>query len=506
MLELGDIMQWGVKSLRARMILLAIFIVNIPIILAGYMMKVSAEQSLLEEKKGKLAMVTQLLDNRLGTDGFSGILNRYGAGEWPREEQIKLLSSQLAVLTDEIATSAPGLGAGFYSLQFDAIITYGPSDQFGYTIGWPIPQDHPGRSVMAHKEYQVQSGTLVRGNILNAMRPLVRDNTVIGYVFANELTDDVKAQLAAMDRGITFSIIVSMIIGMVLILRLTDGFIRDGQRIIDGIRELRYNRQEPITGIKGEMGDIAATINEVARVLEQARQAERLAALGELMAGVAHEIRNPLTGIKGFLQYFQQAGDEAERAMYLPMILHEVDRMNRIIEALLYFARPYRPMTVPADLPKLIQDCFILVGGRAGSNICFEMNVADDIPLVYFDEEQIKQVLLNLLINSVQAIDTQDGVIRVEAMLLPGGTEVELRITDNGPGIPKELQEKIFDPFFTTKPTGTGLGLSIVNRIITAQGGKVTLEQSERGVTIVIALPCMAKEGSHGECQNPDCG
>ncbi len=594
------------RSWRGRLIIMSLLIVNIPILVAGYAMKQNAEKSLLEEKKSKLAAVSRILDSRLGSDSFDAILRRRGAENAPREEKIKILNRELAAMTDEIALSAPGLGAGFYSRDLDAIITYGPADQFGHTVGWPIGPTHPGRTVMATNRFRVEFGTLVRGNIMNAMLPIYRDGRVIGYIWVNELTNDIEAQLAAMDRGLFVSMTVGLLLSIFLILFVTGSMTRDVQSVIEGLRKMRFNLRQPITGVTGEMGEVAATINEMATALgdartmsenimesmadgviavdtagkitafnkaaeqltgfsahevvgkyyeeiftqdagftsrlletlhtgapyigskieypirhgklwisvstsllrdidgnvlgavvvfedlterkrleEQVSRADRLATLGELMAGVAHEIRNPLTSIKGFLQYFQNAGSEEERATYLPMLMREVDRMNRIIETLLYFSRPYQEKAAPTDLGKVLQDTMILLRSEAKSHgILFDTFIDEQLPLVTIDGEQFKQVFLNLMINSLQAMD-HEGTIRITARYLKASDEVEILFADTGPGIPAAIREKVFDPFFTTKQTGTGLGLAVVHRIVAARGGHIRIDDNPAGGAVI---------------------
>lgn len=612
-----DLWRRWLGSWRGRLIMLSLLIVNVPILVAGYAMKESAEQSLLEEKKSKLAAVSYIIDSRLAADGYEGILQRRGAGGAAREEKIRVLNRELAALTDEIALSSPGLGAGFYSRDLDAIITYGPSAQFGYTVGWQIDQNHPGRSVMADGQFRVEFGTLVRGNIMNAMRPLIRDGQVIGYIWVNELTDDIQAQLAAMDRGLKVAMIGGMLLSIFLILSLIGSMFKDVQTVTRSLRNLRFNLRQPITGVTGEMGEVAAKINELAAALgdartlsenimesmadgiiavdttgritafnraaekltgftaqevigryyadlfaqdadfnsrlletlrtgepylgskleypirhgklwisvstsmlrdingnilgavvvfedlterkrleEQVSRADRLATLGELMAGVAHEIRNPLTSIKGFLQYFQSAGSDAERALYLPMLMREVDRMNRIIETLLYFARPCQERAVPTDLARVLQDTLILLQSQAKSHgIIFDIRIEDELPPVTIDDEQFKQVFLNLLINSLQAMD-HEGMIRVSARYLAASDEVEVAFADSGPGFPAAIRDKVFDPFFTTKQTGTGLGLAVVQRIIAARGGRIEIEDNPDGGAIVrVVIPRVFKQG-----------
>lgn len=607
---------FGLKTLRGRMILLALIIVNIPILVAGYMMKQSAEYYLLEEKKSKLAAMTVLLDSKLDPNGYTAILARRGVTNAPKEEKIKAINAELAEATDEISHASPGSGVGFYSKELDAIVAYGPSKNFGHTIGWPIQESHPGRQVMADDTFRVEFGTLVRGNIMNAMRPVDRNGQVIGYIWANELTDDVHAQLAAMDRSIFISIGLGMLLSMMLILAFTENVVGDVQTIIEGVRRIRFDLSERIFGPHGEMGEIAATINQLAAALGDAKslsenimdsmadgiiavdaqaritsinrsaevltgfaaeelvgrsykdvfcqhvwfhsslmdtlasgtthiggeieypikhgvrwmsistsllknfhgesigavvvlrdlserkrleaqvgRADRLATLGELMAGVAHEIRNPLTSIKGFLQYFQQAGTDEERAVYIPLMLRETERMNRIIESLLYFARPCELELAPTDLRRVMREAILLIRNRAEKqDIDFEVAMAEDIPLAEVDEEQFKQVFLNLLINAVQALE-QGGKIAVMARFLLDADAVEIVIADNGPGIPAENREKVFDPFFTTKRAGTGLGMSVVQRIILAQGGQISLEENPGGGLLVrLLIPRIRKE------------
>lgn len=615
------------KSLRGRMILLSLIIVNVPILVGGYLMKRSAEQALLEEKKSKLAAMAALLDFRLEPNGYEGILQRRGALGKPRDEQIRILNQELAAVTDEIAAASPGLGVGFYARDLDAILTYGPSGELGHTIGRSIDSSHPGRDVMDANQFRVESGALVRGNIMNAMRPVQRNGRVIGYIWANELTDDVQAQLAAMDRGVTLSMFVGAVLSLALILGLTEGVVRDVKKIVQGLRELRFDLRKDITGLKGEMGEVADSINEMASALanartlsenimdsmtdgiiaidnsgritavnamaerltgfaaqelvgkfyeevfcrdpsfdsfllhtlrtgelhigyetaypvrsgklwisattsplrnydrdiigavavfkdlterkrleEQVNRANRLATLGELMAGVAHEIRNPLTSIKGFLQYFQTDRDDEEWQHHLPMLLREVDRMNRIIEALLYFSRPSQSVVAPTDLAEVLQSTLMLVSNRADSKgISFDVHVKDDLPLVELDREQFKQVFLNLLINSAQAME-QSGSVEIEVSCQQETDEVKLSFADSGPGIPESIREKVFDPFFTTKKTGTGLGLAVVQRIVSARGGRVFIEDHPGGGALIrIVIPRVYNEryASDGNSEGP---
>lgn len=608
-----------VNSLRGRMILLSLIIVNVPILVGGHLMKRSAEQSLLEEKEGKLAAMAALLDSRLEKGGYEGILRRRGAAGKSREDQIQVLNEELAGATDEVAASSPGLGVGYYGRDLDAILTYGPSEELGTTVGRSIDATHPGREVMDKNQFRVESGALVRGNIMNAMRPIERNGRVIGYIWANELTDNVEAQLKALDRGITLSMLVGVVLSLLLILALSEGTLKDVQKIVQGLRELRFDLRKRITGLHGELGEIAGSINEMAgalaeaknlsehimdsmadgivavdnsgritainsmaerltgftsrellgepyervfcqdpsfhsflldtlhtgkphigyestypvkhrmiwvsastsllkdyngevmgavavfrdlterkRLEEQVNRANRLATLGELMAGVAHEIRNPLTSIKGFLQHFQNTGDDLEWKTYLPVLLREVDRMNRIIETLLNFSRPGQPVVMRTDVGKMLLDTLTLVKSRDDSkHVEFQVHVEQGLPLVELDGEQFKQVILNLAINSLQAIE-HSGKVSIEVAYSHDGDTVLFSFSDSGPGIPEELRDKVLDPFFTTKPSGTGLGLAFAHRIVSERGGHIVVGGNATGGALIkIVIPRTYHEG-HG--------
>lgn len=161
-------------SFQHKVILLLILFMNAPFFITGYMAKDLTEQTILREKEVYLQGLTQILNSRLGPGGYAAILQQAGAQDASREVKIRVLNHALAASTDEVGTASPGLGAGYYSRELDTIITYGPSASFGDNVGVSIPQDHPGRIMMNTNTPLVRSGTMVRGDIMNAMRPIER--------------------------------------------------------------------------------------------------------------------------------------------------------------------------------------------------------------------------------------------------------------------------------------------------------------------------------------------
>ncbi|SEU36104.1 GAF domain-containing protein [Stigmatella erecta] len=238
--------------------------------------------------------------------------------------------------------------------------------------------------------------------------------------------------------------------------------------------------------------DLKKSYVELAHAQQQLVQRERLAALGELSAVVAHEVRNPLGAIFNSVATIRRMVGPFHPSLPLVDIVgEEADRLNRIVDDLLNFARPPAPSPMPVPLRKLLEDVVRGAMADASNNIRVEWVVEPDVPPVLVDERMIRQAFLNLAINSVQAM-LQGGLLRVGVRRMPSSrSEVEVEFTDTGSGIPAEVRARIFEPFFTTKAKGTGLGLALVKRIVEAHAGSLSLEsQPGKGTTFRLLLPC----------------
>ena len=224
------------------------------------------------------------------------------------------------------------------------------------------------------------------------------------------------------------------------------------------------------------------------------RRADRLASLGTLTAGLAHEIRNPLVAIKTFIQLLpERLNDEEFLNHFTNIASSEVDRISLFINELLNFARPYEPKLEFEDINTVLDGIVLLASTETKKK---QVNVvksySPNLPLVQIDREQIKQVFLNILLNAVEATP-EDGSITVKtrSFTKPGGeTYIQIEFTDTGCGIPPEQLEEIFNPFFTTKSTGSGLGLSISHQIVEDHKGYIHVESElNKGSSFFINLP-----------------
>lgn len=603
------------------MMLLSLVVVSVPIASAGYLLEREGRQALLREKQEKLFGLARVLDAHLG-EGYDALLP--GRDDLPlgREAAITHLNARLAPFTDMVAAANPGVGVGYYSRALNAIVTYGPSRQYGNTVGLPIPPGHPGWKVLGTGRMAVETGPQVRGPIMNAMWPIVRNGAVIGYIWANELADEVERQATVMSRAVFGVSAAGILLGLVLIQAMSRRLARDIRCITTGLDGMRTDLRRMIRPPPGEIGAIADKVNAMARALLEARsltenilhsiadgvvavdrgarvtainpaaqammgvaaadvigrpyqslfdrevhftsalldtletgrehigvsldyplpshtlhvnvsssllrdsqgtiigavvvlkdmteqrrlqtqvmRADRLAALGELTAGVAHEIRNPLTSIRGFMQFLESCDDIAEWRQYAPVIVRQVDSLNRIVTELLEFGRPRPPAIRPVQINELIGEVARLAGRKSCAPVVLDL--APGLPPIEADGEALKQVVLNLLINAIQAVSEkaasdktapdktagETATIRI-ATSMAGPGEIAVTVSDDGAGIAPENLGKIFDPFFSTKADGTGLGLAMAHRIVDAHHGTIAVASTlGAGTEIALRLP-----------------
>jgi signal transduction histidine kinase len=269
-------------------------------------------------------------------------------------------------------------------------------------------------------------------------------------------------------------------------------------------------------------------LTQTRRMQHELRRHERLATIGQLSAGVAHEIRNPLAGIGTSAQVLLRRFEPRdERARFVRVILEEVARLDRIVTSLLQYARPRVPVLKAGSLQACIERVLELQAEPlAHARIRIEVDVAPRLPTVYIDSDLVTQVLLNVTINALQAMP-RGGTLRFEVrsakrrhpQRAPGRRASDLagarrgarpgwvgvlqaRVSDTGAGIPRGVLEKMFDPFFSTKPQGTGLGLAISQTIMHEHGGAIEIASREnRGTTVMLDFPV---EKRHGQRRKHD--
>jgi two-component system sensor histidine kinase HydH len=241
-------------------------------------------------------------------------------------------------------------------------------------------------------------------------------------------------------------------------------------------------------------------IAQMKRLQQEARRNERLAALGNLAAGVAHELRNPLSSIKGLAVFLAGKVASGAPTQAAKTMVQEVDRLDRVVTQLLDFSRPGSPRLARTDLNDVVRHTLTLASSDAlAKNIEVDFLPETDVDAVAVlgDAEELTQALLNLVLNAIQSMD-DGGTLRIRLERRPGddgAPVVAMAVTDTGSGMTPEIQASIFTPYFTTKPSGTGLGLAIVRKIVESHGGRMEVESSPgQGSTFRVLLPAIPTE------------
>ena len=271
--------------------------------------------------------------------------------------------------------------------------------------------------------------------------------------------------------------------------------------------DLRYRIDKKL---QDEFQELATAFNAMATSIEDQyrnmQHTERLAAVGEFSAGLAHEVKNPLAGIKVSIEVLaNELPLEPEDKELFARIINEVNRIETLLKSLLNYARPPKPEVTLLNLQQLLEKTIVTSqyslkstrsgGSGAGKSIQFATEFGPDIPDITADPGQLQQVFLNLMLNAIDAIREQ-GTITISTDRKADG-HVQITISDSGRGIEPDIRENIFNPFFTTKPKGTGLGLAICKRLIEQQGGSIEMDSVlGEGTAFTIILPSdLKKEG-----------
>lgn len=252
-----------------------------------------------------------------------------------------------------------------------------------------------------------------------------------------------------------------------------------------------------LRGGGGEAVGVVINFRDLGRIAAMHRQiqrTQRLASLGGLAAGVAHEVRNPLGGMKGLAQLLvEDFAAEDPRRRYAQTIIDETERLNRVVEQLLLFAQPHPPPPASVDVNDVLQQVVLLTErGRVSPSVPIEMDLKPDLPPLMGSAEQILQAFLNLVRNALDAVDGGGAVrLRTYGDTAANGPWVVVEVANTG-RLPEIDPERLFDPFYSTKPGGTGLGLTITHQIVTAHGGSIEVRTTGDETVFTVRLPVVS--------------
>ena len=332
--------------------------------------------------------------------------------------------------------------------------------------------------------------------------PITLNDNVIAVVWSDNFLPPQLNTNRKVVTSLIFIVPLGLIISLLLLIAIIKNLNKNVQKIKGGLEAMPSDLSIRIEDMGGDIGKVVESINSMADTLqkkekieEDLARSEKLASLGHLISGVAHEIRNPLGIIRGTVQLMERDfKSDSKLTEYIRIVKEQSDRESKVIQELLDYARPSKQILMKMDVNVLIRSVLSFTNKYIQEkHVCLKSELGEKIPLVYIDCDKIKQVFVNIIINACEAMES-GGTLTIRTRV--DNEFIVSTFEDTGSGMDDTQMKNIFNPYYTTKSNGTGLGLSISNGIIELHGGNIEVN-SKKGVgsKFIIKLPFCEKEG-----------
>jgi signal transduction histidine kinase len=505
-------------SFRRQILLLGIVavVLLLAVIFASFAALQYTRSTVLRDEQRRLSEATSALVRAYNKSEMDRTTKRPSLLESSRSQPSQ---EALTELSRGVLQNAGDVAGGFYTVDGDNLVGYSfPTGASGRPRGESVTEDERPLLLRAAREAAI-THTLVEEvlstgpdiSVISAA-PLRDGQRLSGSAWTTRLlrsipgTNRLRTYLIAVGLGI--AALACVVLTLFVVRGLQDGV----RKIEEGLKNLEQSlaSQIPIDSDPDEIRQIAQAINRLGTTLkdkieseklieDRLRHAERLAALGRLIAGVAHEVRNPLATIRLRVQMCQDSGS-AEVHESCAIALEEIERLNGMVNRLLSFSRPVRLQLEPTDLNRVVQqrlDYFAEIARR--HDVRFVTQYGRGPNMVRADQSRLAQVFDNVIQNAIDAMSHTGGTLCVnvtcEGMTAGNGFDAYVEFSDTGEGMRSEVVGRIFDPFFTTKSSGTGLGLSISHELMQAHGGEIQVASAEGcGTTVRILFPTRERQ------------
>lgn len=475
-------------SIHKRTYIIITIVVSIPLFLWAYANASKTQTILRQEIELELISAVTTLGQRL-PQTFEQLLTAENVNDGTAEQKLAVLNKYLQPIVDEVSRQYPQFGLGYYSpsLHILAVSPFKP-EMMG------LKAHRNSLRVYQTKQMEVvciDSGITRDGNPLIAVNyPLYANGKIFGHVWANYKTQDFHNQFYVL---LLRNLSLICLLWISVLLTISWAFRKIEKSLTEFANQVKSGSPNPyklheFPQLIPVLDTVIQLTNDKAKVMEEMAKLDRLSLVSQMAAGVAHEIRNPLTVIKGFLQYFQMKEVAASTKEQCSLVLDELGRVETIITDFLSLAKNRATEQKQCNINSILEGVYPLLTAEALKNgVELKLNLDKRIPETLLNGKEIIQLILNLTRNAMEAIE-EHGLVTIQTQL--ADRNYSMTISDNGCGIPPEICKNIFNPFYTTKENGTGLGLAICASIVNRHNGAIeVVSASHEGTTFCITLP-----------------
>ncbi|MEW6065255.1 histidine kinase [Desulforamulus profundi] len=485
----------------------AILLIPILVMVYDIFFSGAKDEILLKTKEERLGTMVKTTVRELNEYLNQAQGDRFAASS----NNVHVLAGAFKKSAKPLADANPGVRLGLYIPETKDLYVYG----FLHQYRPQTPEEKKAReqrilneassgitAVTATKEPLSRITGSLGDQTFEYLMPVMHKGRLVAIAWADEQVHPVFAQSRQFSLVARYLTLFGLIFGLGAALYVIHNLASEVQVIKKGLLGMEEDIEKRLPAMPGEIGEVVQAINNMAdslkekkRLEEELMRSERLVALGRLVTGVAHELRNPLGIVKATVQVMEgEFKSLQEIKEYTRVICEQIDRGNKVVQELLDFGRPSKPIVSPTDLNVLLESVLTFTYPMLRQNkIELEKSFASALPPAAIDADRIKQVFVNLILNAIQAMP---GGGKLTIQTRTDKDTVQVCFTDTGKGIEPQDLARIFDPFYSTKEDGSGLGLAISHQIVHLHGGKIWVtETSSAGTTFTVSLPQIQPEG-----------
>jgi len=426
-----------------------------------------------------LVSITEYLIKKKPVNAFSEFATRQSANNLSTHDQVLALNKELQPILQDIFIPINIIKYGFYSKQYQSIVAVGPQSDTSLLIGVEPTRINAIYDGNTEQLFERKNSLIWYGaTTIIYIKPIYEHGMIVGHAFAAVNQDAVFSAIWKRTAD-TFLAAFLMLLVCIIIFR---------GLFITLKKDLHLFAESILSGqsydYSSEIAEFTPIFNYISEQTEKMTRLDRLNIIGEMAAGIAHEIRNPMTTVRGLLQFMGTKQEFITHKENLALMINELDRANSIITEFLSLAKNRAMEFSEHNLNTIIQDIYPLLQADALCNDCEITLNLNNLPTMSVDQNSIRQLLLNMVRNGLDAMPRY-GIITISTEM--AGSKVLLSIADSGIGIPLEIRDKLGTPFFTTKEQGTGLGLAICFRIVQRHAAILTVDSElGKGTTFTI--------------------